>query len=189
MFSVIAALVALPFVAQSAFAADDCARTYTVKAGDYCDKISVAHNVSTYQLAVVNPSINAACDNLQPDQTLCLGKSGEDCQTTYQIKADDTCDQITQVHAINSTILYANNPQINADCSNIYIGEVLCVGTDFAAPPAPSVIPATAIPSGATPAVAKTTSASSTVSATPSPTPTSDDDDEDDEDLPFCDEL
>lgn len=28
----------------------------------------------------------------------------------------------------NST-LYSNNPQINGDCSNIYIGEVLCVDT------------------------------------------------------------
>lgn len=80
----------------------------------------------------MNPSINAACDNLQPDQQLCLGKTGEDCRTTYAVRADDTCEQIISAHAINSTILEANNPQINADCTNIYIGEVrcmLCFGT------------------------------------------------------------
>lgn len=50
--------------------------------------------------------------------------SGEDCTTTYVIQANDTCDQITASHAINSTMLYANNPQINVDCTNLYIGEV-----------------------------------------------------------------
>jgi hypothetical protein len=31
---------------------------------------------------------------------------------------------ISAAAGINNTILYANNPQINEDCSNIYIGEV-----------------------------------------------------------------
>jgi hypothetical protein len=35
---------------------------------------------------------------------------------------------------INSTILYANNPQIDEYCSNIYIGEVLCVANQVASP-------------------------------------------------------
>ena len=34
----------------------------------------------------------------------------------------------------NST-LYSNNPQINPDCSNIYVGEVLCVDTNTFAYP------------------------------------------------------
>lgn len=66
--TVVAAVVALPFVAQgvshpisfiipvysltstsllAAFAAT-CTRTYTVQQGDWCDTISAAHNVSTY---------------------------------------------------------------------------------------------------------------------------------------------
>lgn len=34
-----------------------------------------------------------------------------------------------------NTTLYSNNPQINSDCSNIYIGEVLCVDTNTFAYP------------------------------------------------------
>jgi hypothetical protein len=31
---------------------------------------------------------------------------------------------------MSNTTLYLNNPQIDANCSNIYVGEVLCVDTD-----------------------------------------------------------
>lgn len=41
-----------------------CNRSYTVQAGDFCDGISAAQNVSTYQLATVNPVINPTCTNL-----------------------------------------------------------------------------------------------------------------------------
>ena len=78
----------------------------------------------SYQLAAVNPQIDAGCTNLMPDEVLCLGTQGEDCTTTYVVQPDDTCDQISQNHGLNNTILYENNPQINQDCTNIYIGEV-----------------------------------------------------------------
>ena len=72
----------------------------------------------------MNKGIDSACNNLQSGQTLCLGWPGQDCTTTYVVKKDDTCDQIISAHGINSTVIYGNNPQINADCTNIYIGEV-----------------------------------------------------------------
>ncbi|KAI0788969.1 hypothetical protein BC629DRAFT_1288136, partial [Irpex lacteus] len=105
-------------------AAASCARQYTVKEGDYCDAISAAQNVSTYQLATVNPSIDATCSNLQIGQVLCLGNEGEDCKTTFVVQSGDSCEGIQSRHGINSTVLYHNNPQINSDCTNIYIGEV-----------------------------------------------------------------
>ena len=73
---------------------------------------------------MTNPGIDSTCNNLLPGQELCLGTAGVDCTTTYVVKSGDSCDQIVANHGINSTMLYANNPQINADCSNIYIGEV-----------------------------------------------------------------
>jgi hypothetical protein len=80
---------------------------------------------NSYQLAVNNvKAINGDCSNLTPGSTLCLGRTGEDCQTTYVVKTDDTCDGIASAAGINSTILNANNPQINSGCTNIYIGEV-----------------------------------------------------------------
>ncbi|KAI0249274.1 hypothetical protein BJV78DRAFT_1129951 [Lactifluus subvellereus] len=133
--------------------ATSCTRTYAVQEGDFCDKISAAHNVSTYQLAVVNPSINSDCTNLLPGQILCLGLSEGDCTTTYVVKPDDDCDIVSFAHQINSTVFRSNNPQLNANCSNMYIGEVLCTAQTVTVshPPPGGKVPATAIPTTAAP--------------------------------------
>ena len=41
-----------------------------------------------------------------------------------------TCAWIQEVYGIDNATLWSNNPQIDAECSNIYIGEVLCVDTN-----------------------------------------------------------
>ncbi|CAE6506240.1 unnamed protein product [Rhizoctonia solani] len=121
-------------LASAAFATE-CARTYTVKEGDWCDTISAANNASTYQLSTVNADkINDACTNLEVGQELCLGIKGQDCTITHNVVYGDTCDKIMQGANINATMLYTNNPQIDEYCSNIYIGEVLCVAGVYAAP-------------------------------------------------------
>nr|VWO96649.1 LysM domain-containing protein [Ganoderma boninense] len=134
--SVVAALVAAPFLA-TAFAAS-CTRTYTVKEGDWCDTISAANNVSTYQLAAVNPSVDDLCDNLEVGQNLCLGTEDEDCTNTHVVEANDTCDDLYNTYGLNATILYNNNPQLNSACDNMYIGEVICVANSALAPVPPS---------------------------------------------------
>ncbi|KAG6819911.1 hypothetical protein H0H93_007445 [Arthromyces matolae] len=150
----------------------------------------------SYQLSVANPAIDTSCSNLVPQTTICLGYSGEDCSTTYVVTADDTCDGIASNNGLNSTILYLNNPQINSDCTNIYIGEVLCVSNTVQVPPTPTgalpgaTIPATATPAKATTTAASTTSAaSSTSTATHAASNSASEDDDDDDDLPYCDEL
>ncbi|KAI0361843.1 hypothetical protein OH77DRAFT_1444780 [Trametes cingulata] len=178
--SVVAAFVAVPFVAQAAFAAS-CTRQYTVQEGDWCDTISAANNVSTYQLAVVNAgTVDSACNNLQVGQVLCLGTEGEDCKDTHVVQPDETCDGIAGTYGINSTVLHGNNPQLNSECDNLYIKEVLCVAKTIAVPAVPSgsATPAVTIPATATPAKASSSAPAATSAA-----------DEDDEDLPFCDEL
>ncbi|KIJ15737.1 hypothetical protein PAXINDRAFT_11330 [Paxillus involutus ATCC 200175] len=149
----VATILAVPFVAQLV-SGQACTRSYTIQEGDICDSISAVQSVSTYQLAVVNiNTIDAGCDNLVPGASICLGWTGQDCSTTYVVKQDDNCDDISGAYGINSTILYMNNPQINQDCSNIYVGEVLCTANTVQVPPAPGgTIPASAIPATATPA-------------------------------------
>jgi LysM repeat protein len=181
MFSrlLVAALVAVPFVSSAS--ATSCTRSYTVVAGDYCDAISAAHNVSTYQLAALNfPAVNAECTNLQVGQQLCLGIQGEDCQSTYVVQSGDSCEQVMNIFSVNATILSLNNPQINSDCTNIYVGEVLCVANQVLVPPAPSGVP---VPT--TPVITKTSAPAAPTKEPALPT----DDNSDDEDLPFCDEL
>lgn len=173
-----AAILAVAFA--SSVLAGPCVRHYTIKEGDICDGISAANNVSTYQLAKINEGyIDSTCSNLQPGAEICIGYENEDCSTTYVVKGQDTCGSIAEHHAINSTMLNLNNPQIDGDCSNIYVGQVLCVGSTVQVPPHGS---------GETVATAIPVTATAAASAAPSAT-ASNDDGEDDDDLPFCDEL
>jgi len=198
-----ATLFVLPFLAQSALAAT-CARKYTIQPGDICDSISAAQNVSTYQLSAINVgTIDSSCDNLVSGTTICIGYVNEDCSTTYVVRADDTCYDIATNHGSNMTILYQNNPQIDQDCSNIYVGEVLCVANQVQVPPQPnvSVLPGATIPATATAAKPTTTQyvtltsthVAAAVTNHPSPSSSSssssDNGDDDDDDLPYCDEL
>ena len=113
--------------------------------------------------------IDDACDNLVVGNTYCLGWAGEDCTTTYVVQANDDCDIISSAAGISLNTLYQNNPQINEDCTNIYIGEVskyfwgflavlklvqvLCTANTVQVPAPPSgTVPATSIPATATPA-------------------------------------
>ncbi|KAI6023406.1 hypothetical protein EDC04DRAFT_2869562 [Pisolithus marmoratus] len=154
-------------------AAQTCSRTYTVQEGDTCDSISAAQQASTYQVAVVNyGNIDPDCDNLMPGETICLGFAGEDCQTTYVVQLGDTCDDISAAYGVNTTILYMNNPQINEDCSNIYVGEVLCTACTVEVPPAPGGASAPAVVQPPPTAV---------------PANPSGDGGDDDDDLPWCD--
>ncbi len=71
-----------------------------------------------------NGHIDSTCSNLFVGDEICLGNTGEDCNTVYAVKDNDTCDGINAANNLNSTILSLNNPQINEACDNIYIGEV-----------------------------------------------------------------
>jgi len=187
MFAFAASILALPLLARSVLAAD-CARSYTVAPGDTCDSISAANNASTYQLATVNPFINDDCTNLVPDEKLCLGFVGSDCNTTYVVQSGDSCAAIADATRMaNATLLLTQNPNVDDDCSNIYVGEVLCIsgGTPVPAPQPNKVIqkpvPVTKVPANPQ----ATHAAVSKPIATPAPQDDSDDD-EDDEDLPWC---
>jgi hypothetical protein len=120
--------------------ATECARRYTVKKGDICDSISASEKVSTcvsyagdiscprtndrYQLSAINPQINERCTNLVPGETLCLGYPKEDCSIVHVVQMGDTCDTIEEAAGIDEMTFYANNPQLDDSCSNLYIGEV-----------------------------------------------------------------
>ncbi|EJT45977.1 hypothetical protein A1Q2_01317 [Trichosporon asahii var. asahii CBS 8904] len=126
---------ALPLLAL--VAADDvapvderCARTVIVEAGDTCDFISTKYGASTFQLSHVNPlSIDEACEQLQIGSELCLGFEGSDCSKIHTVVEGDTCGHLIDVYGMDDATLRQNNPQINDECTNIYIGEVLCVDT------------------------------------------------------------
>ena len=52
-------------------------------------------HLALYQLAALNPgTIDPACSNLQPGQSLCIGSEGEDCASTYVVQLGNTCEDV-----------------------------------------------------------------------------------------------
>ncbi|KAK0191680.1 hypothetical protein F5146DRAFT_1112062 [Armillaria mellea] len=118
-------------VLNLAAAQSNCTREHTVVAGDTCDGISAAFNVSTFQLAHVNTVIDAACDNLQIGQVLCLGVIGQDCNQTEIVVSGDSCSGIALANNIDLATLLVNNRNVNSACSNLLIDTVLCVAAEI----------------------------------------------------------
>ncbi|KAJ6565036.1 glycoside hydrolase superfamily [Mycena vulgaris] len=107
-----------------------CAQTYTVVSGDTCSHIESTHGISDAQLHTLNPSINSGCTNLSVGQTLCLQAStgsGGTCTSTYTVVSGDTCSHIESTHGISDAQLHALNPAINSGCTNLSIGQKLCL--------------------------------------------------------------
>ncbi|KAI0329365.1 hypothetical protein GY45DRAFT_878419 [Cubamyces sp. BRFM 1775] len=104
----------------------DCARDYTVIPGDVCDGISAKTGTSTFQLRFVNQVINETCTNLSAGQVLCLGIVGQDCTDVHVVQSGEDCVDIAKAAGTSLDTLLANNPNVNSDCTNIYVGEVLC---------------------------------------------------------------
>ncbi|KAK7688036.1 hypothetical protein QCA50_008406 [Cerrena zonata] len=120
-------MAASAYARATSFLPANCARTYTVRSGDFCEAISASQHVSTFQLANVNKGIiDVGCDNLFAGEVLCLGITGQDCQTVHVVQGGETCDSIAANAGINEALLAANNPNIDKNCDNLGSGEVLC---------------------------------------------------------------
>ncbi|GJE98019.1 LysM peptidoglycan-binding domain-containing protein [Phanerochaete sordida] len=127
-------LVALTLVvavsAASPALPTDCARDYTVVSGDTCNTIGAAEKVSLFQLFHVNPEIDANCSGLSIGEDLCLGRTGQDCTDVYVVQSGDFCAKIAQTAGIPLDTLLANNGNINSACSNLGVGEVVCIAKE-----------------------------------------------------------
>ncbi|KAK0455682.1 uncharacterized protein EV420DRAFT_1481134 [Desarmillaria tabescens] len=118
-------------------AQEDCSRSYVIATGDTCNSICQAQGVSNYQLGLVNPLIDANCDNLIPGQVICLGFFGHDCTETHTVVAGDSCNSVVAAAGIDDAVFMCNNKNINENCSNLDIGYVVCVSAGLMGYPGP----------------------------------------------------
>ncbi|KAJ7058369.1 hypothetical protein C8F01DRAFT_936884, partial [Mycena amicta] len=51
------------------------------------------------------------------------------CASTYTVVSGDTCAVIEAKEGISDSQLHALNPSINSACTNLQIGQVLCLGS------------------------------------------------------------
>ncbi|KAF7291222.1 hypothetical protein MIND_01265700 [Mycena indigotica] len=110
-----------------------CSSSYTVVSGDNCWAIEQRTGVSDATLRSLNPSINSGCTNLQVGQVLCLSSGGStppgNCGNSYTVVSGDSCWAIEQRTGISDATLHSLNPSINSGCTNLQVGQILCLGS------------------------------------------------------------
>lgn len=118
-----------------------CTKQYIIRSGDTCSSIASAAGITSAQLMSANPQINSACTNLIVGEALCLFVStvtsttstssptstNPSCAIAYQVVSGDTCTSITATFGMTTTDLLSLNPQVNSNCTNLAVGNVLCI--------------------------------------------------------------
>lgn len=118
-----------------------CSKQYIVQSGDTCSSIATGAGITTSQLISSNPQINSGCTNLSVGEALCLSaatvtststasvptSTNPLCSYAYQVISGDTCSSITTKFSMTTTQLLTLNPQVNSNCTNLAVGNVLCL--------------------------------------------------------------
>ena len=86
----------------------------TVQQNDTCDGISSANNISTTQLLAWNPTDIASGSNT-------------DCGRWYNVYPGDYCNLVVIKFGISLSDFLFLNPELNANCTNLYANESYCV--------------------------------------------------------------
>ena len=113
-----------------------CAQSYTVVQGDTCNAIGAKFGISGAAIINANSNINAGCTNLQIGEVLCIPGTTPACASKYTVVQGDTCNSIGAKFGVTAAaIISANSNNVNSGCTNLNIGEILCI------PGAPSQTP------------------------------------------------
>ncbi|KAL0064858.1 Chitinase 2 [Marasmius tenuissimus] len=112
-----------------------CTQQYTVQSGDSCNAIENYFKLAPGTVRSLNSLVNAQCTNLYPGQSLCLstsssnpsGGGGASCSQSYTVQSGDSCSKIENRFGLNAGSVVQSNPSVNAQCTNLYPGQVLCL--------------------------------------------------------------
>ncbi|KAF7304030.1 hypothetical protein MIND_00634300 [Mycena indigotica] len=114
---------------------NNCTSYYNVQSGDNCNLIESKFNISFSDVLRWNPEISSTCGNLAL-ASYCVGVAGG-CQQTYTVVSGDSCGAIESKTGVSDVSLHTLNPWINSACSNIQIGQALCVKNTNVVPVGP----------------------------------------------------
>jgi LysM repeat protein len=102
-----------------------CTQEYPVVSGDTCNRIGALFAMTGSAIIFANPTINSGCTNLQVGQILCI--PDRSCMQKYTVVNGDRCDRIAAAFGINGSAIISANPIINSECTNIKVGQLLCI--------------------------------------------------------------
>lgn len=100
-----------------------CANAYTVKPTDDCYDLATQYGTTVTQILSLNPQLDRFCD-LTPGSTICLPQA---CTQYYTVQSGDSCYKIDSKYGISLTQFLSWNPAVNTDCTNLDIGQTVCI--------------------------------------------------------------
>ncbi|KAF3924364.1 hypothetical protein AA313_de0202029 [Arthrobotrys entomopaga] len=170
---------------------ENCGQFYQVQVADTCSRISLAAQVSVPLFVLINPSIDEECDNLVPGLWYCthptnnwnatsttgqnttsttlpapgptLPGTTDQCYRWHVVAEGDSCYVLETSFGITMDQLMAWNMDLEADCTNLDLGEPYCVQ-------GPPLTTSTSTASSTT--TSRTTTSTSTTSSTTKSTAT-----------------
>ncbi|KAJ7894191.1 hypothetical protein B0H14DRAFT_2683543 [Mycena olivaceomarginata] len=120
-----------------------CTEYYIALSGDTCATIEETFGISLTQFIALNPGINSECTNFLAEEAYCVSTAAitgppgnlvagsltpaEGCEEYYTIESGDTCNLVAGEWGLTVAQFVALNPEINAECTNLFLGEAYCV--------------------------------------------------------------
>lgn len=122
--------VLLALLAIISLSTATCSVQYTVASGDTCYAIWSRYGLSSTEFYKINPALSSTSCLLSVGQSVCV-RSLQDtgtCSSYGAVTSGDTCSALLQRcnQALPLAQLLALNSQINAGCTNLVPGQLLC---------------------------------------------------------------
>lgn len=121
------------------------ATEYTIKSGDFCSTIATANKITLDELQKANRNMD--CNNLKIGEKIKIpaapvaatptrggsltgnptARPGTSGSKSYTVVAGDTCGGIAASHGVTLQALLAANNTIDANCTNLKLGQVVTI--------------------------------------------------------------
>ncbi|KAH7106857.1 hypothetical protein BKA62DRAFT_218908 [Auriculariales sp. MPI-PUGE-AT-0066] len=133
----------------SSGSSSSCSKTYTVKKGDTCSKISSKYSLKLSKFYDLNSKVNSKCTNLQVGTKYCVagGSSAssvtkgntnvpsniakgttKNCKQYYTVKKGDVCSKLASKGSVSMSSFFTLNSGINkSSCNNLQVGKAYCI--------------------------------------------------------------
>ena len=133
---------------------DTCEKWYITHGNEDCDDIAAWFGTfSAEDFISWNPSVGAACQDIQEEMYYCVGIPGTpttrsealtptvpadqpmqtgitaDCTKFWLVSLSDTCVTIIEHSGVDATDFYAWNPAVGAECADLKADYYVCVST------------------------------------------------------------
>ncbi|KAF8263193.1 hypothetical protein EI94DRAFT_1807629 [Lactarius quietus] len=122
--SVLALASPLSDVVRASGPQPQCAETLDTTNATTCNFVASQFNLTTDQILSMNPGLN--CNGTLPAGSICLKMFTPPC-TKNATATSTSCDELAAQNSLTTTQFVAYNDDVNADCTNLVVGQSYCV--------------------------------------------------------------